>query len=210
MCSYQCSFSSLDFSYIKSNISATLAFRSVVRVKKDHSVRTPVDCCVFSSSWRPTEWQLFSPGRLLCLVSDPDLLLWRAAAEARCLGCSTGTVCPLSLPGSAAYGRAPVGRRRSESQEDRSGAGGRRGKQYVNIWKSEDPNLAYFVTIREFFNLSIFFMPYWLFFWECEAEMFGFALWLLSYKQHTANCRTTEPHTNRLQAENMYRSLDSK
>lgn len=61
-----------------------------------------------------------------------------APAQARRLGCSTGTFCLLSLPGSATYGRAPVGRRRTESQEDRSGAGGwwggKKTCQHLKTW----------------------------------------------------------------------------
>lgn len=69
----------------------------------------------------------FLQGKYLLCVSLLYLRRSTADVEARRLGCSTGTVCLLSLPGSAAYGKAPVGRRRTESQEDRSGAGRRLG-----------------------------------------------------------------------------------
>lgn len=62
------------------------------------------------------------PKKYVSIFISPYPPEWRVAVEAKSPGCSTKTVCPQSLPGSVAYGRAPVDQRRSKSQEDISGA----------------------------------------------------------------------------------------
>lgn len=107
-----------------------------------------------------------------CQSRHPYLQLSSSAAEEWCLGRSTGTACPLSLLGWAACGKAPVGRRRTELQEDRSGAWGWREGEKKRICQ----------------HLKIFiFLP-------CETEMFGFALPSFKQQRDTANCTETEPH----------------
>lgn len=132
----------------------------------------------FCRSSRPTERWLFSEEMTVsCVSRHPYLQRSTAAAEAWCLGCSTGTVCPLNLPGWAACGRAPVGRRRTESLEDRSGAGGRWGEQkktcqrlktWISTQNSSEP-LTFFVTIRVFFCLRAMWSWY---VWFCSLVAF--------------------------------------
>lgn len=110
-----------------------------------------------------------------------------APAQARRLGCSTGTFCLLSLPGSATYGRAPVGRRRTESQEDRSGAGGWWGGE-KNMSTSENMNLSP-IFIRP---LTSFWTTSWFFFSarrRCELKCL--ALFSGCFHSNSNNTRQT-------------------
>lgn len=141
----------------------------------------------------------------------PYLWRWTVAAEARCPGCSTGSFCPPSHPGSAAYGRAPSGWRRSGSQEGRWGAGGRQEKIHVNTnkmwclkaprWQLENIFKGSPIGQNTSTNTGIC--------WTCKLSLNLRAKWswngwfcsqVVFKQQHTANCRKAEPHISDLQA----------
>lgn len=85
-------------------------------------------------------------------------------------------------------------------------------KKHVNIWKHEfEPNIHQTTHILLNNKLVFFFCPK-----AVWAEMFGFVLRLLSFKQqqHTANYMKTEPHISNslghLTCGHVKKSLDSK
>lgn len=158
----------------------------------------------------------FSCSKWLCHISHTPSL--PAGVDSACTGEASGMLHRDILPAESPWiSNLWKGSRRPKKNRVTGGqirswwmVGG--GKKHVNIWKHEfEPNIHQTTHILLNNKLVFFFCPK-----AVWAEMFGFVLRLLSFKQqqHTANYMKTEPHISNslghLTCGHVKKSLDSK